>query len=90
MPVAHRIVSSGSNSWPLRIKRTVAPRHDALLVAQDDVAAVRSSRNKERQKLAVVAFDMRAPAVARFYRLIVERLRDGGAGVMQQTSRRGG
>ena len=35
-------------------ERTVAPRDDALLLAQDDVAAVRSSRNKERQKLVAV------------------------------------
>ena len=71
-------------------KGAVAARHDVLLVAQDDVAAVRSSRNKERQKLAVGPLDMRAPAVARFYRFVVERLGDGGTGVMKQTSRRRG
>ena len=68
----------------------MAPRHDVLLVAQDDVAAVRSSRNEERQKLVAGSFDMRAPAVSRSDRFIVERLRDGGAGVMKQTSRWGG
>ena len=67
----------------------VAARYDALLLAQDDMAAVRSSRHEEGQKLAVDPFDMDAPAVARADRLLVERLRDGGSGVVQQTSRRG-
>ena len=71
-------------------ERTVAPGHDVLLVAQDDVAAVRSSRNEEGQKLVASSFDMRAPAVSRSDRFIIERLSDGGAGVMKQTSRWGG
>ena len=68
-------------------KRTVAPGDNVLLVAQDDVAAVRSSRNKERQKLVAGPLDMRAPAVTRLYRLVVKRFHDGGTGVMKQTSR---
>ena len=62
----------------------MAARDDAFLVAQDDVAAVRSPRREERQRLAVDAFDMRAPAVARPDRLLVERLGDGGWRVVQQ------
>ncbi len=68
----------------------MASRHDVLLVAQDDVAAVRPSRDKERQKLVARFFDMRAPAVSRSNRFIIERLSDGGTGVMQQTSGWGG
>ena len=45
---------------------------------------------KKDRSLIAGPFDMRAPAVTRLYRLLVERLRDGGAGFMQQTSRRGG
>ena len=66
----------------------MAARHDPLLVAQDDVTAVRSPRNEEGQKLAVDALDMGAPPVKRFHRFIVERLGDGGWGFVEQTSRR--
>jgi hypothetical protein len=68
----------------------VAPGHDMLLVAQNDMAAVRSSRNEEGQKLVAGSFDMSAPAVSRSDRFIIERLSDGGAGVVKQTSRWGG
>src|ERR1700722_4406271 len=71
-------------------ERTVAPGHDVLFVAQDDVAAVRSSRNEEGQRLIAGSFDMRASAVSRSDRFIIERLSDGGAGGMKQTSRWGG
>ena len=43
-------------------------RHSPLLVAQDDVPAVRSPRNKEGEKLAVDALGMSALPVKRFYR----------------------
>ena len=66
----------------------VAARNDPLLVAQDDMAAVRSPRNKEGEKLAVDPLDMSAPPVKRLYRFIVERLGDGGQGFVEQTSRR--
>ena len=65
-------------------------RHDALLVAQDDVAAVRPSRNEERQEPALGAFDMGATAVPCFYRLLVERFCDHGKRAMKQASPRGG
>ncbi len=68
----------------------MAPGHDVLLVAQDDVAAVRSSWNEEGQKLVASSFDMRAPAVSRSDRFIIEGLSDGRGGVMKQTSRWGG
>ena len=53
-------------------KSAVAARHDALLVAQDDMTAMRSSRTEKRQQLSLDPFDMRAPAVARSYRFLVE------------------
>src|SRR5271166_4627015 len=54
------------------------------------MTAMRSSRSKERQNLAVDPFDMRAPAVARSYRLLVEGVGYGGRRNVQQTARREG
>src|ERR1700722_1642414 len=66
----------------------VASRHDLLLAAQDNAAAVRSSRYEERNKLVASLFDMRTPVISRADRFIIERLGDVRAGAMQQTSRR--
>ena len=66
----------------------MAARHDALLVAQHDMTAMRSSRSEERQKLAVDPFDMRPLAVARSNRFLVKGVGDDGWRVVQQTARR--
>ena len=68
----------------------VAARHDALLVAQDDMAAIGPSRTEKRQQLSVDAFHMRAPAVARSDRFLVEAVGDGGWRIVQQAMGRRG
>ena len=68
----------------------VTARDDALLVAQDDMTATGSSRSEKGQEPAVDPFDMRAPAVARPYRVLVEVVGDGGRRIVQQAARRQG
>jgi len=68
----------------------MAARHDALLVAQYDMAAVGPPGSKERQESAVTPLDTDPLAVARSYFFLVEGVGDGGFGVVQQTARREG
>ena len=87
-PVAHNDRLVRQHLLAAADERAMATRDDPLLVAQDDMTAVRSPRREERQEPAVDLLDMRAPAVAHPDRLLVERLGDGGRRVVQKTARR--
>ena len=68
----------------------VTAHDEALLVAQDDMAAMGLPGDEEGQKPAVDPLDVRAPDVARLERRLVEGLGDEARRVLHEAARRGG
>ena len=62
----------------------MAPCDDPLLVAGDDMPAVRTARREERKKAALGPLDMRAAAVTRGDGLVVQRVGDGAGSLVKQ------